>query len=55
MAAKMAATKMSPVTELFIGGGCGGRGMGICGVLRKRYSLAGGGGCVYDGVLRNGG
>ena len=26
MAAKMAATKMSPVTELFIGGGCGGEG-----------------------------
>ena len=29
MAAKMAATKMSSVTEVFIGGGCGGRGMCI--------------------------
>ena len=52
MAAKMAATKMSSVTEVFIGGGEG--DLLYAGVLRKRYSLAGcagGGGCAYGGVL----
>jgi len=40
MAAKMAATKMSSATEVFIGGEV--RGFVYAGVLLKMYSLTGG-------------